>query len=180
MGQSRTDEILDVAEERIRLGGFDSVSFRDIADAIGIKSASVHYHFPKKSDLGRAVVTRYTNRFIAAIGSPDDPAETVTERMKRLSAAYRTALETGGSTCLCTVLGSVPGALPDETAEEVSQFFKRLTAWCAVALADEGNHRISADGIISLLQGSMVLAMATGRRQVMADAEQTLLACLDS
>lgn len=44
------DLILDVAEARIRMDGFHAVSFNDIATELGIKSASVHDHFPKKED----------------------------------------------------------------------------------------------------------------------------------
>ena len=54
----KAEEILEVAERHMRAGGFDAVSFRDIAAEVGIKSASVHYHFPQKADLGAAVVQR--------------------------------------------------------------------------------------------------------------------------
>ena len=44
MTDTRLD-ILDTAEQRMRDVGYHSVSFRDLADDLGIKSASVHYHF---------------------------------------------------------------------------------------------------------------------------------------
>ena len=48
-------QILDIAERRMRQTGYNAVSYRDIAAEMGIKSASLHYHFPKKEDLGVAL-----------------------------------------------------------------------------------------------------------------------------
>ena len=67
---SKRDEILDVAEALIRTSGFNGFSTRDVADAVGIKAASVHYHFPTKADIGVAVTERYTDRFLEALGDP--------------------------------------------------------------------------------------------------------------
>jgi TetR/AcrR family transcriptional repressor of nem operon len=63
MPQTMKDKILDAAEKRVRGAGFSAMSFRDLASDVGIKSASVHYHFPTKPDLGEALVDRYTSQF---------------------------------------------------------------------------------------------------------------------
>jgi len=55
--------ILDAAEARMRLGGFNGFSFRDV----GVKSSSVHYHFPTKETLAAAVIHRYTDKAIESI-----------------------------------------------------------------------------------------------------------------
>ena len=41
------ETILDAAEKRIRSVGYNAFSFRDLADDVGIRSASIHYHFPQ-------------------------------------------------------------------------------------------------------------------------------------
>ncbi|WP_157628311.1 helix-turn-helix domain-containing protein, partial [Ensifer sp. BR816] len=46
---------MDAAEERIRRAGYSGFSFREIAADVGVKSASVHYHFPTKERLAAAV-----------------------------------------------------------------------------------------------------------------------------
>ena len=63
----RANTILDIAERRMRQTGYNAVSYRDIASEIGIKSASLHYHFPKKEDLGIALVERYSKNFFSAL-----------------------------------------------------------------------------------------------------------------
>src|SRR5258708_25324948 len=57
------EQILDLAEALIQTRGFSAFSYQDISDALGIRKASIHYHFASKTDLGIAVVDRYTKRF---------------------------------------------------------------------------------------------------------------------
>ena len=62
-------QILDLAETLIQTRGYSAFSYQDIADRLGIRKASIHYHFPSKTDLGIAVVDRYAARFGAALAS---------------------------------------------------------------------------------------------------------------
>ena len=175
-------EILDVAERHMRSGGFDAVSFRDLAAEVGIKSASVHYHFPQKADLGEAVVRRYTDRFLALLAAPDDPAETITARIERLCAAYRAAVLDDGMVCLCCVLGAETLELPGAVADAVGTFFIRLLDWTDTALAAGSDGasgiRPSAAQIVASLQGAMILALATRRPDLFTDTQDRILAQL--
>lgn len=49
-------EIIRLADQLIRDKGYNAFSFYDISRIVGIKTASIHYHFPAKSDLGVAVI----------------------------------------------------------------------------------------------------------------------------
>ncbi len=62
------ERILAAAERRIRTAGYNAVSFREIGAEVGVKSASVHYHFTQKQDLSAALVRRYTQNFTAKLG----------------------------------------------------------------------------------------------------------------
>jgi TetR/AcrR family transcriptional repressor of nem operon len=48
------ERLMDLAEARIRQAGYRGFSFRDLAAEIGIKSASVHHHFPTKAGMAAA------------------------------------------------------------------------------------------------------------------------------
>ena len=61
------EHLMDLAEARIRDKGYAGFSFRDLAAEAGIKSASVHHHFPTKAKLAAAVAHRYAKRFLAAV-----------------------------------------------------------------------------------------------------------------
>ncbi|MEO9576087.1 MAG: TetR/AcrR family transcriptional regulator [Tateyamaria sp.] len=160
MPKDRNEQILDFAEREIRKNGFDGVSFRDIADAIGVKSASVHYHFPTKAHLGAEVTRRYANRFIEALGSASDPSETSSDRMRRLADGYIEAYKQDTSTCLCAVLGSVVNHLPDETSKEVRAYYVQLQDWVRASLA-QSDTTLTPNVVIGAFQGAMVLALST-------------------
>ena len=57
------ETIIDTADQLIRSKGFNAFSFKDISNKIGIKTASIHYHFPTKSDLGIATIKEHIERF---------------------------------------------------------------------------------------------------------------------
>lgn len=49
-------EIVQLAGKLVAQKGFDSFSYADLSEVLGIKKASLHHHFPKKEDLGLAVM----------------------------------------------------------------------------------------------------------------------------
>lgn len=172
-------EILDAAERRMRCGGFDAVSFRDLAAEVGIKSASVHYYFPQKADLGVAVVDRYADRFLKSLGPPDDPADIVTMRIARLCATYRSAVIDDGRICLCCILGGEALDLPPPVSAAVGRSFTRILDWTARALKagqpGSDDSPLNAAHIVASLQGAMILAIATKQPEHFIDIEKRLL-----
>lgn len=170
MMTNRAEQILDYAERQIRKNGFDGVSFRDIADAIGIKSASVHYHFPTKADLGAEVTRRYAQRFVASLGAPDDPSDNAKLRMERLADGYVSAYRTDGSTCLCAVLGAVASHLPEATSQQVRLFYSDLHTWLRKSLAGQKT-TLTPNIVIGVLQGAMVLSLTTNDETPLLEAK---------
>jgi TetR/AcrR family transcriptional regulator, transcriptional repressor for nem operon len=95
--------IMDAAQRRMEAGGFGGFSFREIAEDVGIKSSSVHYHFPTKRDLAAAVIRRWA----------EHTSETIDKELKKDPDPIRGWTETMRGTifaephmCLCTVLGA--------------------------------------------------------------------------
>ena len=60
---STFDKILDIAEQKVQTVGLNAFSFKDLEKVGGIKTASIHYHFPTKQDLVEALVARYIENF---------------------------------------------------------------------------------------------------------------------
>lgn len=160
---SKREEILDIAELGYRTGGFSGISYREIAAELGIKSASIHYHFPHKEDLGQAVVERYTDRFMENLGVPDSENDEISDRIERLTNAYRDAYVSAQASCLCAVLGSVSSHLPHKVQIAIEHFFERLLDWTEAAIETPGSH------LIAMLQGAMVLSVATGEPKHLDD-----------
>ena len=59
------DSIISFADHFIRDKGFNAFSFNDISKSIGIKTASIHYHFPTKTDLAIAIIKDHAAKFNA-------------------------------------------------------------------------------------------------------------------
>ncbi|WP_376087446.1 TetR/AcrR family transcriptional regulator [Roseomonas sp. CCTCC AB2023176] len=163
MATSKADEILDAAERRIREAGYNGFSFRDLAADVGIRSASVHHHFPTKAALAAAVARRYADRFLAAL-EPEPPDRIVAA----WRAAFRHALREDGRMCLCGVLGAEAGALPPEVAAEARRFFQRGAECLAGNTPDDGLR------ILATLEGAMLVARTLGDPDAFDRATATL------
>ncbi len=53
---STREQLLEAAVDLLQRVGYASFSFRDLAEVVGIRTASIHYHFPTKADLGIALI----------------------------------------------------------------------------------------------------------------------------
>ncbi len=159
----RRDEILDVAERLARRGGYHGFSFRDVATEVGVKSASIHYYFRTKPDLGIALVTRYGARFVERLGPPGEAGA-----LLGLIAAFRSAIQEEGGVCLCGLFGAEASALPDPLRETVAGFFGEIVGWTETALAaadgagvEAQGRRDRAEALVAGLEGAVILARAT-------------------
>ncbi|MFK3663244.1 TetR/AcrR family transcriptional regulator [Scandinavium sp. NPDC088450] len=61
---STYDSLLDLADTLIQENGYQGFSYADLATALGIRKASIHYHFPSKTDLGIAYCARKETRLL--------------------------------------------------------------------------------------------------------------------
>src|ERR1700681_824164 len=114
---------MDLAEARLREAGYRGFSFRDLAAEIGIKSASVHHHFPTKAGMAAAVARRYGDRFFGLVARRGDESGDEVTAIYR--SAVRSAIDRDGRMCLGGMLAAQAGGLPPEIAQESQMFFRR-------------------------------------------------------
>jgi TetR/AcrR family transcriptional repressor of nem operon len=157
--ENKEEEILKAAESMVREGGYNSFSFRDIASAVGVKSSSVHYHFPTKADLGAAVAGYYTNKFLSNLGDPVQLIADGTDPIKVYVRAFKGALTKDKRMCLCGMLGAEIDGLPSKVAVQTKIFFERNIEWLTIAYASKGlkkGAKTKAMQTLSLLEGAMI------------------------
>ena len=154
-GHDSVRALLDAAEKRMRRGGFDAFSFRDIGEDVGVKSSSVHFHFPTKENLAAAVIRRYT----------DDTARRIERRMaidkdpvKAWTRAFQVTAHSEDRICPCTVLAAAAQELPPEVAAEVKHFYEM----CINKMTAAGLTRTDASALIAMITGALVVANALG------------------
>ena len=57
------DRVVEAATAVVQTRGYNGFSYADIADLVGIRTSSLHHHFPAKGDLGQEVASRYRRAF---------------------------------------------------------------------------------------------------------------------
>ncbi len=129
------DQIVEAATAVVQMGGYNSFSYADIADAVGIRKASIHHHFPAKSDLGQEVARRYRQRFAEALNDIELKTDDAVLRLERYADLYARHISQHGRMCLCGMLAAEYATLPAGVQEEVRGFFDEQREWLAHTLA---------------------------------------------
>ena len=164
---TKKQALLKAAEDKVRSGGYSNFSFRELAKEVGIKSASVHYHFPTKADLGAELARQYTDNFIHLLGDPVELIKADKNPITIYATQFRRALLEDKKMCLCGLLGAETDCLPDKVKDETKRFFKLNLEWLQAAykLNDAINVEQKAANTLSLLEGAMMVSKALGDNQ---------------
>lgn len=162
--------ILDIAERLVQTRGFNGFSYADVAAALGITKASLHYHFPTKAELGRRLIERYEQRFLDALEAIDRSGVDARTRLRQYAAIYAEVLRSKRM-CLCGMLASDYATLARPVQDGVRRFFDRNEDWLAGVLAAgrsagtfrfDGPETVAAQALISALEGALMLARSYG------------------
>jgi TetR/AcrR family transcriptional repressor of nem operon len=172
-------EIIDAAQELAQTRGYNGFSYKDIAERVGIRTASIHYHFPSKGDLGVAMLDRY-RRFVAAAAADIDvvigetekkTGDGASERLRRYAGILDKVLNTGNRMCLGGMLASDYETLPPEVQREVTRFVAENERWLARVLTEgkkagalsfAGTPEAAASALFAALEGAMLTARSCG------------------
>ena len=164
------DRVLDAAERLAQTRGFNGFSYADVAEELGVTTAALHYHFPGKAELGRALVERYASRFLDALAAIAAREPRARPRLDAYAGLYGD-VAASGRMCLCGMLAAEYETLPAVVQRAIRAFFDGNEAWLARVLEsgrDEGDLAFSgpardvARWWTSALEGSMLLARPFG------------------
>ena len=177
------DRILDTAERLVQLRGYNAFSYADVAKAVGIRKASLHYHFATKGDLGVALVARYRRAFLAALDAIEHDSDHALERLERYGKLYGSVLRRKRM-CMCGMLATDAATLPKAMRESVAEFFSENVGWLARIL-DQGRRRkelrfegtppAMATFFVSSLEGAMLVSYGSGSVESFDGAARQLL-----
>lgn len=164
--------IVDVAQELVQSRGFNAFSYRDLAERVGIKTSSIHYHFPTKGDLATALVERYRAKMRGARGRIEARHGRPIERFEAFLALLCATFERENMICLCGMLATDAATLPLDAREQVRGFFEDNESWLsdvlkagreAGELRFEGDPQNAAHALFCAMQGAMIGAATFGR-----------------
>jgi TetR/AcrR family transcriptional regulator, transcriptional repressor for nem operon len=178
--------ILDVAEQLAQTRGYNGFSYADIASQLGVTKASLHYHFPSKAELGRALIERYETVFGAALEAIDQQAEEPYKKLQRYVGLYSSVLS-NDRMCLCGMLAAEYATLPAPMQEGLKLFFDANERWLTTVLEHGLRSRAllfresaseRARMLLGALEGAMLMARSYGDARRFQAAATCLLSDL--
>jgi TetR/AcrR family transcriptional regulator, transcriptional repressor for nem operon len=167
---STREQILAVARSLIETRSYLGFSFQDVADAVGIRKASLYHHFPTKEALGIAVIREATQLFknweAAKVRTPKDALESYF-RM------YRNTLKAGSGMCPAGALTPGWDCINDELRQAVQELRNTQVLWLTGvlgALAPAGHKKGASAAsmaayVFSVCQGALLASRMTGRAE---------------
>lgn len=158
------ERLLAVAREIAQTGGLGALSFRDLASRLGIKDASVHYHFPTKSALADALLTRYAAEMARRLDEIAATTPDVKACVDAYVAIFRATLVNRNRMCLYTMSTAEDIEFGPGVRQAMAQFREVNIDWLARVLARDARavapdgHRPHAAAIFAAVEGAQVVA----------------------
>jgi TetR/AcrR family transcriptional repressor of nem operon len=160
------DQIIDRAFQLMLQKGLNGFSYRDISEPMGVKNAAIHYHFPTKTDLVKALVDenhrllrRSTSEFMA-YGGPARP------QLEGLFAFTLNQCECGRPICLGGALAIDYDELDEDIKAANNRFIKDSVNWLTRVMElgrEQGEFEFNGDPMSKAIS---ILAMIQGARQL--------------
>lgn len=165
------DQIIDRAFQLMLQKGLNGFSYRDISEPMGVKNAAIHYHFPNKMDLVKALidenhqVLRLSTAQFMAYGGPARP------QLEGLFAFTMNQCNCGRPICMVGALAIDYDELDEEIKKANNSFMKDSVSWLTkvMELGREqeefdfnGDPMSKAVSILAMIQGARQLARVHG------------------
>lgn len=161
------ERIMEAARLTMQDLGYSGLSFRELAKDVGIKSASIHYYFATKGELGGALASRYTADYTEYLDGLLEQGLDLETCMRRYTDTWADTLRNGNRMCLAGILSAERNDLPDEVRSEMVKFGEMNERWIARVLSlrrsarpDESRRRARA--IYAAVSGAQLIAHGRG------------------
>ena len=165
------EKILNTADSLMVLRGYSAFSYADISEAVGIRKASIHHHFPTKAGLAVAVLKAHREKIIQGTAMLDSQLESPLARLQAYIRHWEGCIR--GKTvsfCVAALLGAEMPSLPDEVQAEVRLHFTVLGDWLERTLKAgvkkrvirlQSNAATEAQTLMAVVHGGMLSARAS-------------------
>jgi len=160
--------IMKFGRALVQAHGYNALSFREIAKEVGVKSASVHYHFPTKGDLAAALAKEYTDQAVSFFQSLEASESDHDRMIDAYISVYRAALEQDNRMCLCGMMAAESADLPAFVLTEVNRFGEVNARWLTKMLSKRhpktSHEKLEAQAlsIYAAIEGAQLVARGRG------------------
>lgn len=170
------DRILTAARTLMTERGYSAFSYADIAEAIGITKASIHFHYATKAALAVAVLRVHRQGLSQAMESLDTNVADPAQRLRSYVTYWEGCIRDQSIPfCVAALLAAELPALPVEVQVEIRQHFQALSAWVQRTMEageQEGTIRLESPAaseaqlFMAAVHGAMLSARVSGNCEV--------------
>lgn len=165
-------KLIDSAWHLIQNRGYNGFSYADVAEEVQVRKASIHHHFPTKSDLARAVVEQSRAQIVEQTRTLADGAFDPEEQLHMYTGYWEKCIaDASAPFCVAGMLASELPTLPSDLTNDVRAHFRDLSNWLEIVLTKgaqvgcfelQGSARQEAETFMAMVYGAMLVARANG------------------
>ncbi len=165
------EELLDLGEEIVRRQGFAGFSYGALAERAGVRKASIHHHFPAKSDFGRALVERHERLLQRELDAVGEDRRRGCAQLRSMVQARRAICADGPAVDLVTAMSADPTVVDAPTRESLKGARRCLVRQIAHALqvgrrdrtiVVAGDIEEEARAVLAQIEGAELAVRASG------------------
>ncbi len=187
MNDTRT-KILDVAEDLIQRVGLNAMSYKHISEAVGIRKASIHHHFPKKQNLVDELLERCHISYGGHYQTIVESAGSAPQKLRQLAGVFEEGLQMQ-KLCLVGTISSDLNTLQDSSCGILKETIRNAVEIFAIAfkqgrekgtLSFAGTIADTAYAFFTFLLGAQIAARAHGGVETFRRATEAIISCWES
>ena len=178
---SKREQLEQEAVDAVQRSGLHSISFRTLADRVGIKSSSVHYYFPEKESLAGRLIENYTRDLEQELARISSATGSLRKRLEGFIRIFED-VQRDQKMCLCGMMAAEVENLGTGNRDLLQAYFQLAENWLHELLRE---HREALDStqtprnlarvITSGLEGALLLDRVSGGNDRMKAQRQAIL-----
>ncbi len=162
------DKLLDVAEQMTQDRGLGSVTFQELADAVGLRKPSIFHHIKNKEELALALIDRCSTKHAPQYQNVVDRNVSAPEKLCKIAKIFEDGLR-DHRPCLIAALAGSRGSLSETAQQKLGEKADRTVELFAEvfdqgrregSLEFDGKPAHAAAGFFAMLQGLQTLVRA--------------------
>lgn len=182
MGDTKT-KILDVADDLVQRVGLNAMSYKHISDAVGIRKASIHHHFPKKEDLVDELLKRCEVSYGDRYRQIADGEGIASDKLRKLAAVFGEGLS-NKKLCLVGSICTNSNTLHDTSCQILEGTIKNTLSIFAdifeqgrieQSLHFDGSVEEAAFAFFSFLVGAQTISRSFGGTEKFLEATEVVI-----
>jgi len=180
-------KILEIAKDLVHEVGINAMSYQHISNAVGIRKASIHHHFPKKENLIEELLNQcqvsYGNNYQKIV----EGSATAPEKLRQLAGVFKDGLQKE-QLCLIGAISTDLNSLQDKSSNILKKTIQHTVDIFVVtfqqgieedSLSFTGTAEESAYAFFSFLVGLQIVARVNGGVESFLSATDVVISSLE-